>query len=404
MNNETYSLGRECYIMAKPIGARCNLACHYCYYLEKANMYSAETQKEMSMAMLEEFTRQYIEMQSTGHVLFTWHGGEPLLRSVDFYEKALELQRKYANGKQIENCIQTNGTLLTPEWCKFLHKNKWLVGLSIDGPQAMHDAYRQNRHGRPSHKRVMEAIRMMQLYGVEWNALAVVNNLNVKKPLEFYNFFKQAGCQYIQFTPVVERIVLHDDGRHLANVDEQSSYLAPFSVGAEEWGRFLCAVFDEWVRKDVGKVYVQMFDATLANWLGVMPGVCTLARDCGHAGVIETNGDVYSCDHFVFPEYRLGNIKDKGLVSLMYGKKQSDFSARKRLLLPRQCKECKWVFACHGECPRNRFCKTPDGESGLNYLCQGYRSFFHHVAPYMETMAGLYRQGLPPAQIMDSLS
>lgn len=386
--------------MTKPVSAACNLACHYCYYLEKNNLYRSEPTNLMSVEMLEEFTRQYIEMQTTDHVLFTWHGGEALMRPIEFYEQALKFQKQYAGGKHVENCIQTNGTLLTPEWCKFFHRNKWLVGLSIDGPQDAHDAYRKNRHGRPSFQRVMEGIRMLQMYNVEWNALAVVNDINVKKPVEFYNFFKKIKCQYIQFTPIVERIAIHDDGRHLATPDEASDYMAPFSITPEEWGKFCCAVFDEWIKEDVGRVFVQLFDATLANWLGMTPGVCSLASECGHAGIIEANGDVYSCDHFVFPEYKLGNIKSNTLLEMMYGQNQSHFSARKRLALPKQCQECKWQFACHGECPKNRFCSTPDGEPGLNYLCAGYRNFFEHVAPQMEVMANLYKQGRPCSDIM----
>lgn len=400
MANETYSLARECYIMAKPVSAACNLACHYCYYLEKANLYREEPTNLMSEEMLEEFTKQYIAMQTTNHVLFTWHGGEALMRPISFYKKALELQQKYANGKEIENCIQTNGTLLTPEWCKFFHDNKWLVGLSIDGPQEAHDHYRKNRHGRPSFKRVMEGIRMLQFYQVEWNALAVVNDINVKQPLEFYNFFKKINCHYIQFTPIVERINMHDDGRHLATPDDYVPHMAPFSVTPQEWGDFCCAIFDEWVKKDVGSVFIQLFDATLANWLGMTPGVCSLAAECGHAGIIEANGDLYSCDHYVFPEYRLGNIRHNSLIQMMYGQQQTDFSAKKRLSLPQQCQQCRWQFACHGECPKNRFCTTADGEPGLNYLCEGYRKFFAHVAPKMEIMAQYFRQGLSPANVM----
>lgn len=369
---------RECYIMAKPVGASCNLACHYCYY--------AKPQREsMDLSMLERFIQQYIAMQTTGHVLFTWHGGEPMLQSLDFYRKAIEFQRKYSDGRHIENCIQTNGTLLTPEWCKFLHANQWLVGISIDGTEQMHNAYRLNRHGRRSWQRVMEGIRMMQQYGVEWNAMATVHSANVGEPLQFYRFFKQIGCQYLQFTPIVE-----SDGHNLL----------PCAVKPLEWGQFCCDIFDEWVRKDVGMVFVQLFDATLANWVGETPGVCSLAEECGHAGIIEANGDVYSCDHFVYPEYRLGNIREHTLIELMYGEQQSRFSAKKRVELPKQCRECQWLFACHGECPKNRFIDNSD--TGTNYLCAGYKKFFSHVAPQMDIMANLYRQGLPPANIMAS--
>lgn len=403
MQKDVNSFAHECYIMAKPVSARCNLACHYCYYTEKAHLYHDIPSQEMSLQTLEEYTRQYIEMQTTLHVLFTWHGGEPMLRPLEFYEKAIELQKKYANGRHIDNCIQTNGTLITPQWCKFLHRNNWLVGVSIDGPQHIHDKYRLNRHGKSSFRRVMEGIKMLQYYQVEWNAMAVVNDYTAKHPMEFYEFFKQIHCPYIQFTPVVERIMLHDDGRHLAQPDSETSYLASFSVSPMDWANFCCTIFDHWVRHDVGEVFIQLFDATLANWLGMLPGVCTLAKDCGHAGIIEANGDVYSCDHFVFPQYKLGNIYDQTLLQMMYGEKQQQFSTIKRNSLPSQCRQCQWLFACHGECPRNRFCTTSNGEPNLNYLCKGYKQFFDHVAPYMDIMAKLYQQNLPPSQIMQMI-
>lgn len=403
MQKDTFSFARDCYIMAKPASAKCNLACHYCYYSEKANLYQDSAAKEMSEELLEEFVRQYIRMQTTDHVLFTWHGGEPLLRPLAFYKKAQALQRKYACGKHIDNCLQTNGTLLTPEWCKFLHNNRWLVGVSIDGPEDMHNHFRTNYHGIGSYNKVMDGIRMLQYYNVEWNAMATVNSFNVKQPLAFYRFFKRINSPFIQFTPIVERTTFYEDGRHLSDPDENDSPVESFSVTPDEWGDFCCAIFDEWVRHDVGKIFVQLFDATLANWVGLTPGVCSLAEECGHAGIIEANGDVYSCDHFVFPDYKLGNIRKDNLIGLMYGLQQNQFSARKKLLLPNQCKQCRWLFACHGECPRNRFCKSEDGERGLNYLCKGYKKFFSHVAPYMDTMASLYQQGLPPADIMQML-
>ena len=380
---------RECYIMAKPAGAACNLACHYCYYLEKGNYYRHLPQHLMSERTLEEYIKQYIAMQTTGHVLFTWHGGEPMLRPLDFYRKAIELQRKYANGLTVENSIQTNGLLLTHEWCRFLHDNQWLVGISIDGTQQMHDTYRRDRRGLPSWQRVVEAIGMMQSHGVEWNAMATIHQGNVHQPLEFYNFFKSIGCKYLQFTPIVE-----SDGQNVL----------PSAVKPKEWGDFCCNLFDEWIKRDVGDIFVQLFDVTLANWLGVTPGLCTLAAECGHAGVIEANGDIYSCDHFVYPEHRLGNIATDSLINMMYGEQQTRFSAKKRLLLPNRCKQCRWLFACNGECPKNRFATSEDGEVGINYLCDGYRQFFAHVAPSMDIMADLYRRGLPPAEIMQMQS
>lgn len=396
---------RPLYIMAKPVGALCNLACDYCYYLEKSKLYPHHSASLMSDELLEKFVEEYILSQTAPQVLFTWHGGETLMRPLAFYQKAMELQRKYAHGRMIDNCIQTNGTLLTDEWCRFFHDNHWLVGVSIDGPQKYHDAYRKNRQGLPSFTQVMKGIELLNKYDVEWNAMAVVNRLNADAPLEFYHFFKQIECHYIQFAPIVERIARHADGRHLAAVDESSEEgLAEFSVLPRQWGDFLCTLFDEWVRKDVGKYFVQLFDATLANWVGEQPGVCTLAPTCGQAGVMEFNGDVYSCDHFVFPQYKLGNIYSKSLVEMMYSERQMRFGQAKRTALPTQCVECPYLFACNGECPKNRFCMTKDGESGLNYLCKGYYQFFSHVAPYMDFMKGELLAQRAPANIMAYLS
>lgn len=396
---------RPLYIMAKPVGALCNLACDYCYYLEKSKLYPHHPVSLMSDELLEKFVEEYILSQTAPQVLFTWHGGETLMRPLAFYQKAMELQHKYAHGRMIDNCIQTNGTLLTDEWCRFFHENHWLVGVSIDGPQKYHDAYRKNRQGLPSFTQVMKGIELLNKYDVEWNAMAVVNRLNADAPLEFYHFFKQIECHYIQFAPIVERIVRHADGRHLAAVDESSEEgLAEFSVLPRQWGDFLCTLFDEWVREDVGRYFVQLFDATLANWVGEQPGVCTLAPTCGQAGVMEFNGDVYSCDHFVFPQYKLGNIYSKSLVEMMYSERQMRFGQAKRTALPTQCVECPYLFACNGECPKNRFCMTKDGESGLNYLCKGYYQFFSHVAPYMDFMKGELLAQRAPANIMAYLS
>lgn len=394
---------RPLYVMLKPVGAHCNLACDYCYYLEKLNLYQETTKHVMSDALLEKFIKEYIESQTTNEVLFTWHGGETFMRPLSFYQRAVELQQRYAYGRQIDNCIQTNGTLLTEDWCRFLHDNRWLVGVSIDGPQEFHDEYRKNRQGVPSFVKVMKGIHLLNKYQVDWNAMAVVNDFNADYPLDFYHFFKDIGCHYIQFTPIVERIRRHNDGRHLAAVDEEESDLADFSVSPEQWGTFLCTIFDEWVQQDVGDYYIQLFDSTLANWIGERPGVCTLAKTCGHAGVMEYNGDVYSCDHFVFPQYKLGNIYTKSLLEMMYSDKQQAFGQAKSSLLPQQCRQCPYLFACHGECPKNRFCKTKDGESGLNYLCKGYYRFFDHVAPYMDYMKNELLNERPPANIMQAL-
>lgn len=400
-DNIANPFAKPLYVMLKPAGAHCNLACKYCYYLEKNKLYPTAQRHLMSDEMLEQFTREYIEAQTMNQVLFTWHGGEPLLRSIDFYRKALSLQQKYAGGRRIDNVIQTNGTLLTDEWCEFFAQNHWLVGISIDGPQPDHDHYRLTAAGKPSWKKVMQGIKLLKKHGVEWNAMAVVNAYNANHPLEFYRFFKENGCQFLQFTPIVERLTRHEDGRTLASLaDKDEISLSEASVAPEQWGYFLCAIFDEWVRKDVGKIFVEIFDCTLANWMGISPGICAYSKECGHAGVIEHNGDVYSCDHFVFPEYKLGNIRDHSLIDMLYGEQQQEFSRLKHSSLPRQCKECDMEFACHGECPKNRFMKDKYGDSGLNYLCPGYYHYYQHVAPYMDYMKQEPMSQRPPSNIM----
>ena len=400
-DNIANPFAKPLYVMLKPAGAHCNLACKYCYYLEKNKLYPTAQRHLMSDEMLEQFTREYIEAQTMNQVLFTWHGGEPLLRSIDFYRKALSLQQKYAGGRCIDNVIQTNGTLLTDEWCEFFAQNHWLVGISIDGPQPDHDHYRLTAAGKPSWKKVMQGIKLLKKHGVEWNAMAVVNAYNANHPLEFYRFFKENGCQFLQFTPIVERQTRHEDGRTLASLaDKNEIPLSEASVAPEQWGYFLCAIFDEWVRKDVGKIFVEIFDCTLANWMGISPGICAYSKECGHAGVMEHNGDVYSCDHFVFPEYKLGNIRDHSLIDMLYGEQQQEFSRLKHSSLPRQCKECDMEFACHGECPKNRFMKDQYGDSGLNYLCPGYYHYYQHVAPYMDYMKQELMAQRPPSNIM----
>lgn len=392
---------RPAYVMAKPAGALCNLACKYCYYTEKSKLYPNDPRHVMSDELLERFTKEYIEMQTGPDVLFTWHGGETMMRPLSFYRRALELQRKYAGGRSIDNAFQTNGTLITPEWARFFKENGFLVGVSIDGPQEFHDEYRRTRTGRPSFRQVMRGIDLLNRYGVEWNAMAVVNDFNADYPLDFYHFFKEIGCHYIQFTPVVERVWRHSDGRMLASpIEGTVEELTDFSVSPEQWGSFLCALFDEWVKSDVGEYFIQTFDATLAGWMGVPPSVCSLGETCGHAGVIEFNGDVYACDHYVFPEFKLGNIYEKSLAGMMYSPEQLKFGAGKRDLLTRQCRECDFLFACHGECPRNRFARSADGEPGHNFLCAGYHRFFAHAAPYMDFMKYQLQHEQAPARVM----
>ena len=390
------------YVMLKPVGSVCNLACEYCYYLEKGKLYPEQKNHILTDDLLEKFVEEYINCQTTQQILFTWHGGETLMRPISFYKKVLELQHKYARGRQIDNCIQTNGTLLNDDWCKFFKENNFLVGVSIDGPQEFHDEYRRNKQGIPSFHKVMKGIDLLKKHEVEYNAMAVVNDYNVDYPLEFYNFFKKLDCHYIQFAPIVERMAEKANQTHLTLPEEQDAAieLASFSVDSGKWGDFLCAIFDEWIKEDVGDYYIQLFDATLANWVGEQPGICTLAPTCGHAGVMEFNGDVYTCDHYVFPEYKLGNIKTSTLTEMMYSERQLTFGANKKNSLPSQCKACEFLFACNGECPKNRFLHTPSGEPGLNYLCKGYKKFFKHVAPYMDYMKKELLAERPPANVM----
>lgn len=399
-----FAFARPMYVMLKPAGSLCNLRCKYCYYLEKDKLYKQCKNHVISDELLEMFIKEYIEAQTTPQVLFTWHGGETLMRPISFYKRALELQRIYGRGRQIDNCIQTNGTLLTDEWCQFFKDNNFLVGVSIDGPQEFHDEYRRTATNKPTFVKVMNGINLLNKHGVEWNALAVVNDYNADYPLEFYRFFKQIGCKYIQFSPIVERVVKREDGLTLApGMQGGDAGLADFSITPEQWGNFLCTIFDEWVHNDVGEYFVQLFDATLANWVGQAPGVCILAEECGHAGVMEFNGDVYSCDHFVYPEHLLGNLHTKTITEMMYSDQQNKFAKMKKQMLPQQCKECKFLFACHGECPKNRFLNDKYGNYGLNYLCKGYRQFFEHVEPYMNFMKRELENHRAPANVMKQI-
>lgn len=387
---------RPLYVMAKPAGSDCNMACTYCYYLDKKRFYDSPDDKRhyMSDEMLELYISRYIEAQTEPEVMFTWHGGETMLRNVDFYRRAVELQEKYAAGRTVLNCLQTNGTLITDEWCRFLRDNRWLVGLSIDGPQRFHDEFRRNRAGQPSFLKVMRAVHMLNSYGVDWNAMAVVNRLNADHPEEFYDFFKSIHCRFIQFAPIVERLT---PGGCIASDADTDATLAPFSVTPAQWGNFLCRLFDRWVKHDVGQVFIQIFDSTLANWCGVPPGVCSMARECGHAAVMEYDGTVYCCDHFVFPQYRLGNIRQSTFIEMMSSEKQMAFGRAKYETLPDRCRQCQWLSACNGECPKNRI--TPDG---VNYLCAGFKQYFSHVAPFMDFMRDELNAQRPPANVMDT--
>lgn len=392
------------YLMAKPVGSSCNLGCSYCYYLEKEKLYPQHrNQWAMTEAMLETFVAQYIYSFNTPAVMFTWHGGEPLLRGMDFFRTALQLQKKYANGRVIENSIQTNGTTLTEDWCKFFRDHNFLVGLSLDGPEHCHDKYRKSVNGQPSFSRVMAGLELLKKHHVEFNTLSVVHNHNAKYPLEVYQFLKSTGSRYMQFTPIVERIDPDAAKTELAFLSAKSAkqgLVSGSTVDPVDYGNFLIRIFDEWVKKDVGAYFVVTFDCLLANWMRVPPPLCIYAETCGHAGVVEYNGDVFSCDHFVFPEFRLGNIKERSLMDMMHSDFQQQFGRDKRDRLPLQCKKCEYLDLCFGECPKNRFMYTPDGEPGLNYLCPGLKKFYWHTEPFMDFMANELQHNRPPSNVM----
>lgn len=389
------------YVMAKPVGAMCNLDCSYCYYLEKGELYRGQRSNRMTDEMLEKFTEEYINCQTTPEVLFTWHGGETLLRGLDFFRKAVALQKRYAKGRPVANSIQTNGILLNDEWCRFFKENNFLVGISIDGPEHVHDRYRKDKGGRGTFARVMRGIELLQKQQVEFNTLSVVNDYNAHYALETYRFFKEIGSCYMQFSPIVERWGDRPDGLELLPPGEfPDTEMPPWCVDPLDYGRFYCDIFDEWVCNDVGRYFVQMFDATLAGVVGAAPGVCIYGKTCGHAAAMEYNGDVYACDHFVFPEYKRGNIKTDTLVSMMLSPEQMAFGNAKRNTLPRQCRECRFLNLCNGECPKNRISKTVTGEPGLNYLCAGLQKYYAHVMPYMNYMAEELKNQRPPANVM----
>lgn len=392
--------------MAKPIGPICNLDCSYCFYLEKENLYSGTRRWAMSPEVLESYIEQYIAAQPLEEVHFTWQGGEPTLLGVDFFRTAVELQRKHANGKTVRNALQTNATLIDDSWAEFLAEHKFLVGVSIDGPRELHDRYRVDKGGAPTFDRVMRGIATLKRHEVDFNTLTVVHRHNSQNPLEVYRFLKEAGSGFMQFIPVVERKATAPDRDGLVLIQPSFSDTAEvtdWSVEPETWGKFLARIFDEWVRHDVGRYFVQAFDVALESWMGMDQSLCVFRRTCGAALAMEHTGDIYSCDHFVYPEHKLGNLRDNTLGQLVSSEQQSAFGNAKRDSLPRMCRDCDVRFACNGECPKHRFLRTPDGEPGLNYLCAGYKYFFRHIDPFMQFMAGELKAGRAPANIMQFL-
>jgi uncharacterized protein len=397
---------RPFHILAKPIGPICNLDCQYCFYLEKEALYPGrKTTKDWAMSpeVVEAFVRQYIESQPGPVANFAWQGGEPTLLGVEFFRRVVGFQAKHAGGRTIENAIQTNGVLLDDEWCEFLAANRFLVGLSIDGPAAIHDRYRVDKGGKPTFRAVMRGLDALKRHQVEFNTLTVVHRHNASAPLEVYRFLKSIGSQYLQFIPIVERLPRGEmvDGMRLVSPDSAAAArVSPWSVEPAQWGAFLCTMFDEWVRHDVGQVYVQLFDVALESWVGMPQSVCIFRETCGAAVAIEHTGDLYSCDHYVYPQHRLGNILEQPLASLLQSPQQVRFGDAKRDALPRDCRECDVRFACNGECPKHRFARTPGGETGLNYLCAGYQRFFRHIDPLMRVMAEELANRRPPANVM----
>jgi len=397
MKSEKPKQPRAFNVMAKPVGALCNLNCTYCYYLEKRGLYAEEKLPRMSDAVLEAFVRDYIAAQDVPEVQFVWQGGEPTLLGIDFFRKVLELEKKYADGKKIENALQTNGTLLNDEWAAFLADNAFLVGLSLDGPRELHDARRPLRSGAPSFELVMRGLECLKRHGAEFNTLTVVGEHNVHRAL--------------QFIPLVERPATPADAPmrfagppNLAAGTLGDALVEPWSVKPADYGDFLCKIYDVWVRRDVGRTFVQLFDVALCAWAGVPAPLCVFREKCGSALAIEHNGDVFSCDHFVYPKFRLGNVLHDSLARLADVPAQKNFGALKSAALPRVCRKCGVRFACNGECPKHRFLYAPDGEPGLNYFCAAYKKFFTHAAPTMSRMKALLEQERAPAEIMRELA
>lgn len=400
------------HLLAKPTGAICNLDCKYCFFLSKESLYP-DSNFRMSDSVLELYIKQFIEAQNSPEINIAWQGGEPTIIGLDFYKHSIELVKKYQRpGQQILHTIQTNGTRLNDAWCEFFAENKFLVGLSVDGPQVMHDTYRVYKSGKGSFDSVMHGYKLLSKHKVDVNMLCTVHAVNAEHPLEIYHFFRdELQASFIQFIPIIERISVHEIP--LANIGwskkpglisrplytQQGNLTTERSVTADQYGKFLIAIFDEWVKKDVGKIFVQMFDVALASWMG-MHSLCVFSPTCGKALALEHNGDLYSCDHYVEPNYLLGNIQEKHMADLVNSPQQLQFGQDKYASLPKYCHACEVKFACYGGCPKDRFINTPEGEPGLNYLCAGYKMFFKHITPAMQIMSKLLRAGHAPAEIM----
>ena len=407
----TISVPPGIHVVAKPIGPACNLDCEYCFYLEKQALYGVGEDYRMSDKVLAHFIRSYVEAQPTPVVEFVWQGGEPTLLGLDFFRKVVALQRPFAGRKTITNSLQTNGTLLDDEWCRFLKQHNFMVGLSLDGPREIHDRYRRDRNGKGTFDAVMRGLRLLRKHGVEYNIMAGVARETARRPLDVYRFFKAEGVEFIQFTPIVERLPDASAGKHglrlagPAKLDEAEPHteVTPWSVIPEEYGDFLIAVYEEWVRNDVGTVFVMNFEWALNAWIGNPSPVCIHAGQCGRSVVLEHNGDLFACDHYVYPEYRLGNILSDDLMAMVEMSRRSGFGVNKESALPKWCGTCEVLAACRGGCPKHRFLETCQGDAGLQYLCAGYKKFFRHIRKYLRAMTTLLENGLPPSRVMDAV-
>jgi len=398
--------------MAKPAGPSCNLRCDYCFYLEKSALFDGKAQCRMSAEVLEAYIRRVAEVNRDDPegILFAWQGGEPTLMGLDFFRKAVELELRHAAGRPVRNTLQTNGTLLDDRWCSFLAQNRFLVGLSLDGPREIHDRYRKGGGRGTTFHKVHRALTLLKKHGVEFNILASVARETAYHPLEVYRFLRGEGAQFIQFIPIVERVA-GEEARELGLMlgtppaldQQENGNVTPWTVEPEAYGTFLCDIFDEWVRHDVGKVFVMNFEWTLYAWIGGDGPVCYLSRRCGSSCIVEHNGDIYSCDHYVYPEYRLGNVLTDDAREIAFSQKQREWGARKETMLPRQCRECDLLLICRGGCPKHRFMTNPAGEPGLNYLCPSYSKFYRHTRKYMEAFRKLLEHNLPLDYIMDAL-
>lgn len=385
------------HVMAKPTGAKCNLKCDYCFFLKKESLYP-NSNFRMSDDLMEAYIRQTVEGHRVPQVTISWQGGEPTLMGLDFFRRTIEVEEKFARPRvRIENTLQTNGVLLDEEWCRFLHDNHFLVGLSLDGPRPLHDAFRHDKGGKSVFDKVIRASRLMQKHKVEFNILCTVHVVNSRRPLEVYRFFRdELGARYVQLIPIVERA--NETGY------QEGTEVTDRTVDPEQYGRFLIAIFDEWVRRDVGRMFVTFFDAVLASYLRGASTICVLSPTCGESVALEHGGDLYSCDHYVEPRYLLGNIQERSIRELVASEKQRRFGLDKSATLPRYCRECKFLFTCYGECPKNRLLTTTDGEPGLNWLCKGLQAFFKHVDRPMRIMADLLRSGQYADAIMNILA